>query len=77
MATSYATTTNVIADIQKEIVYEKGDYACTVIVDGTRIFLGYAPHYSAGEHKCNAYVYDYLTDTHTHEAAAELLMEVA
>jgi hypothetical protein len=72
-------TTTIIADIEKEIVYDREtrDYACYVTVDGERIFLGYAPHYSAGESKCNQYAYEYLTDTHTYETAAELLMQVA
>lgn len=68
--------TNVIANIQKEINYSRQtrDYDMHIIIDGKREYIGSAPNYSQAERTCNQYVYDYLMDSNTIEAAAELLM---
>ncbi len=68
--------TIIIADIAKAIKYDREtkDYACSISIDGGAAqIIGYAPNYSAGEKLCNDYVFDYLSDTHTHETAAQLL----
>jgi hypothetical protein len=72
-------TTTIIADIQKDIVYsrETRDYDMYIIIDGKREYIGSAPNYSQAEIVTNAYAYDYLTDSHTIETAAELVMQVA
>lgn len=69
--------TNVIADIEKEIKYSHGDYDMFITIDGQREYIGSARNHSEAEVTCNQYVYDYLTDSHTIETAAELLMQVA
>ena len=76
MATAHTFSTHMIADIQKEISFDRltRDFACTVIVDGARVYLGNTPSRMDADSRANAYVYEYLTDTHTHESAAALLM---
>ena len=71
--------THIIADIQKEIVYSRQtrDYDLFIVIDGKREYIGSAKTYGAGEVITNTYVFDYLTDSHTIETAAELLMQVA
>jgi hypothetical protein len=71
--------THMIADIDKEIVRnrENRDYDMFIVIDGQREYIGSAPNYSKAEETTNQYVYDYLTDGHTIESAAEFLMEVA
>jgi hypothetical protein len=76
MATNY---TNIIADIQKEITYNRQtrDYDMHIVIDGTREYIGSARNNSEAERITNQYVFDYLMDSHTIETAAELLMQVA
>jgi len=71
--------THMIADIDKEIVRnrENHDYDMFIVIDGKREYIGSAPNYSKAEETTNQYVYDFLTDSHTIEAACELLMQVA
>lgn len=67
----------IISDIQKEIKYDRQtkDYNCLISIDGGAFeSIGFASNYSEAERKCNAYAYDYLTDTGTHETAATLVM---
>jgi hypothetical protein len=71
-------TTNVIAGIEKSIVYDRQtrDYACSIIIDGGEPqFIGYASTYGQAETACNGYVYEYLTDSHTIETACDLLLQ--
>jgi hypothetical protein len=74
-----AMRTTIIADIQKEITYDRltKDYSMYIIIDGKREYIGSAPNYSQAETMTNAYAYDYLTDSHTIETAAELVMQAA
>jgi len=67
----------IISDIQKEIKYDRQtkDYNCLISIDGGPFeSIGFASNYSEAERKCNAYAYDYLTDNHAPEAAAELVL---
>ncbi len=67
---------HIIADIHKEIVYSHGDYDMFITIDGKREYIGSASTHGKAEVNINEYVYDYLTDSHTIETAAEFLMEV-
>ena len=71
--------TTIIAAIEKEIVYSRQtrDYDLFITIDNQREYIGSAPNHHEAEERCNAYVFQYLTDTHTHETAAELLMQEA
>lgn len=63
----------IIADIKKDIRWSKGEYDVYVIVDGEPIYLGSTRSRIEADQRANSYAYDYLTDTHTYETAAELL----
>ncbi len=68
---------HIIADIYKEIKYSRGDYGMYVTIDGERHCIGFASTHGQAEVTINQYVYDYLTDSHTIETAAEFLMQEA
>ncbi len=76
MATSNTFSTNVIADIQKEIAYSRAnrDYDMFITIDGKREYIGSASTYSQAEVVTNQYVYDFLVDSNTIETAAALVL---
>lgn len=70
----------IIAGIKKDIRRNAAnhDYDCYVTVDSDQPrYIGSAARYSEAERKCNAYAYDMLTDSHTYETAAQLIMQMA
>jgi hypothetical protein len=64
----------IIAGITKDVRWSHGEWDVYVVVDGEEVYLGSTSSRLDADDRANAYTFDYLTDTHTHETACELLM---